>query len=65
VEQANQPLGQAQQRAFHWQQVTENAATCRRWWGDNLEQLAFAQRQAGAHGLLPTVVGTGDQVAIY
>jgi hypothetical protein len=58
-------LVQAQQRAFHWQQVTENAATFRRLLGDNLEQLAFEQRQAVAHCLIQTVVVTGDQVAIY
>jgi hypothetical protein len=65
LEQENQHLVQAQQRAFHWQQVTENAETFRRLLGDNVEQLAFEQRQAVAQCLIQKVVVTGDQVDIY
>ena len=65
LEQENQHLVQAQQRAFHWQQVTENAETFRRLLGDNLGQLAFEQRQAVAQCLIQKVVVTGDQVDIY
>lgn len=64
LEQENQHLVQAQQRAFHWQQVTENADTFRRLLGDHLEQLAFEQRQAVAQCLIQKVVVTGDQVDI-
>jgi site-specific DNA recombinase len=65
LEQENQQLVQAQQRSFHWQQVTENAETFRHLLGNNLEQLAFEQRQAVAQCLIQKVVVTGDQVDLY
>jgi site-specific DNA recombinase len=64
LEQENQHLVQAQQRSFHWQQVIENATTFRHLLGDQLQQLAFEQRQAVAHCLIQKVVVTADQVDI-
>lgn len=64
LEQESQQLAASQQQTVHWQQVIAHAERFRQLLGDNLEQLAFADRQAVAKCLIQQVVVTGEQVDI-
>src|SRR2546422_5675569 len=58
-------LTQTQQQTMHWQQVMDHAETFRQLLGENLDQLAFEERQAVVQCLISKVVITGEEVDIY
>jgi hypothetical protein len=49
---------------MHWQQVLDHAETLRQLLGENLDQLAFEERQAVVQCLISKVVLTGEEVDI-
>src|SRR5437899_264212 len=65
IAQELQQLTQTQQQTMHWQQVMDHAETFRQLLGENLDQLAFEERQAVVQCLISKVVITGEEVDIY
>jgi hypothetical protein len=65
IEQERQQMAWVQQQTIHWCQVIEHAETFRQLLGNNLELLAFEERQAVVQCLISKVVVTGAQVDIY
>jgi site-specific DNA recombinase len=59
-----QQLTHTQQQTLHWQDVITHVEYFRHLLGENLERLAFADRQTVAQCLIKKIVVTGEQVDI-
>src|SRR5713101_9854610 len=65
IAQELQQLTRTHQQTMPWQQVMDHAETFRQLLGENLDQLAFEERQAVVQCLISKVVITGEEVDIY
>jgi hypothetical protein len=64
IAQELQQLMQTQQQTMHWQQGMDQADTFRQLLGEQLDQLAFEERQAVVQCLISKVIITGEEVDI-